>query len=117
LLSRYRIECEELADVHRDEHRHLRVGGEQQVLLQHEQLAVQVQHFLLQRLHFLVQALEFPGGRGCGRIEHDVGLGRARCVLGQNRSVRAQRNDEDGQGSKHGVGFLHSFSSSRSFSV
>ena len=43
-------------DVHRQEHRHLRVGRKQQLFLENEQVLVQVDDVLLQSLDFLVEA-------------------------------------------------------------
>src|SRR5581483_4995126 len=55
-LQRDRVEREEIAYVHGKENGHLRVGGEQQLLFQHEEIAIQVDHVLLKPLHFLIQA-------------------------------------------------------------
>src|SRR5712672_4166570 len=50
-----RIETEEAADIHRQEHRNLRVGGKQQLFLQHEQVLVKVDDLLLQFLDLFIQ--------------------------------------------------------------
>ena len=54
----HRVEREEVAGIHRQEHRHLGVGGEQEFLLEQEQLAVQVQHVLLEALDVAIQRFE-----------------------------------------------------------
>ena len=54
-LERDRVEREELADVHRDEHRDLGVGREQQLFLEHEQVAVEVDDVFLEVLDVFVE--------------------------------------------------------------
>ena len=65
-LDRDRVQGEKRSHVHRHINRDLRVGGEQQLLLEHEQILVQVDDVLLETLHFLIQGLEVgrrrPGG-------------------------------------------------------
>ena len=58
-----RVQREEIAHVHRQEHRHLRVGREQQLFLQHEQVAVEVHRVLLDRLDFLVERARVGAAR------------------------------------------------------
>jgi hypothetical protein len=47
-------------DVHRDEHRHLRVGGDEQLLFEHEEILVEIDDVLLEVLYFLVEACGTP---------------------------------------------------------
>src|SRR6516165_2553684 len=76
-----RIEREEIADVHRQEHRQLGVGGEQQLLLEDEQILVEIDHIFLQSLDVLVE----PAGLGISlrgrrwRRSSRCRLGRWRC--------------------------------------
>src|SRR5690606_3078903 len=57
-IERHGVEREKLAHVHRHEYSELGVRRKQQLLLEHEQLAIQIEHFLLERLHLLIDAAE-----------------------------------------------------------
>ena len=65
-LDLHRVELEQLAHVHRHEQRHLRVGREQQFLLEHQQVAVEADHVALDVLD---AGVERParGALACGR--------------------------------------------------
>jgi len=54
-LDLHRFQLEQLAHVHGHEDRHLRVGGEEQFLLEHQQVAVQADDLGLQVLDACVQ--------------------------------------------------------------
>src|SRR6185437_6725071 len=53
-LQLHRVEGEERPRVHGDEHGHLGVGRIQQLLLQHEQIAIEIEDVTLQRLYLAV---------------------------------------------------------------
>src|SRR5262249_50331435 len=80
-LQLYRVDREEITDVHRQEHRHLGVGGEQQLLLQDEQILVEIDHVLLQSLDVLIEPTGIAAPlrsrrrrfRGCQRILRRTG--------------------------------------------
>src|ERR1700757_2718735 len=86
-LELHRIEREEIADVHRQEHRELRVGREQQLLLEDEQVLVEIDHVLLQSLDLLVEPAGIAGAlRGrrsqCfGRCRHGIFRGTGEELL------------------------------------
>src|SRR5690349_17404851 len=90
-LERQRVEREELADVHRDEHRHLGVGREQQLFLEDEQLLVEVDHVLLEVLHRLVERARVGGRLAFGRRR------RGGLAVGRRRDQRADRRIRDGR--------------------
>ncbi len=72
-LELHGIDREERADVHRHEHGHLRARGEQQVLLQHEEVAVEVDDLAAQRLDLGVEHRAVAGGRRRGGFVAECG--------------------------------------------
>src|SRR5690606_6160106 len=86
-----RVEREELADVHRDEHRDLRARREQQLFLEQEQIPIEVDGELLEMLDLLVERAKL------GRIAR-AAVGRE---LRQRRPV-VGRDARRGRGKHHG---------------
>src|SRR5579864_4865824 len=73
-LELHGVESEEIADIHREEYRHLGVGREQQLLFQHEEVAVEIHHILLQSLHLFIEPAGI-GGSLPGRRSRRSALG------------------------------------------
>jgi hypothetical protein len=65
-LELHRVELEKLAHIHGQEYRDLSAGRKQQLLFEHEQIAIEFQHLLLQALNLSVQTLEL--GRTTARF-------------------------------------------------
>ena len=93
-LHLHRVELEHLADVHRDEERDLGVGREQQLLLEHEQVAVELDDVALDVLD---AAVERSGDRRARRRAR-----RQRRAHHRRHARRGRRAGDAGGGDRGG---------------
>ena len=59
------LDCVQLKiapNIHGEKNRYLSIGGEQQLLLEKEQVSIQIEYFLLERLDILIETAEFTAG-------------------------------------------------------